>query len=93
MSEFTDEIDSSVVICPYCKDEYEPEGEDFNEESRIEECGNCGSKYYLNQQVTYDNCTQLDCEINGDSHKWESSELSNGNHDFCSVCDKCRPIE
>ena len=89
-TQYENEIDSCNVICPYCKAAYEPDGETFSEDPRIEECDECGKQYHLHDSWTIDHHTSPDCEINGEQHKWEARQLTKGPHDFCSVCDKCR---
>lgn len=89
-TKYEDQIDSNNVICPYCKYEYQAENEDFSEDTRVEKCEECGKKYHLHDSWSVDHHTRPDCEINGDQHKWEARQLTQGPHDFCSVCDNCR---
>ena len=89
MSEFEDQIDGCNVICPYCKSEYQPEAEDFSEDSREEECHDCGKKFYAYDSLTVDHHSRPDCELNGEQHKWEPYLFRDGrSHDYCTVCDK-----
>ena len=46
------ESDDCNVICPYCKEEYQAEAEDFSEEEREEECFSCGKTYLLYQSFS-----------------------------------------
>ena len=93
MSQYEEEMDGNNIICPYCRHEYQPEGEDFGEDERIEECEDCGSKFYHHDEVTYEHHTRPDCEINGEDHKWYTIVLRSGDkHDFCEVCGIIRPL-
>ena len=84
MSEFYDMSDDSEVICPYCGHVYEPEAEDFYEDSRVETCDGCGKSYHLSQYVSVTNETVPDCEINGEVHDFEAVEACT--HRFCVTC-------
>lgn len=90
MSKYEDQVDSYNVICPYCKCEWQAESGDFSEDTRVEECPECGKKYHLHDSCTVDHYTRPDCELNGEVHKWETRQLTKGPHDFCSICDNCR---
>jgi len=90
MSDYDEELDSSNVICPYCKHEYQPEPEDFDEDESVEECSNCHKKFHHHDEITYDYHTRPDCELNDEEHKWELNEHTN--HDFCEVCGIIRPF-
>ena len=37
--------DDLNIICPYCGDEYQAEGEDYSEDEIEETCDNCGKEY------------------------------------------------
>lgn len=94
MSKYEDQTDSNDVICPYCKYEYQPESEDFSEDPRAEVCEECGMVYDVHQSFTVSHQTSPDCELNGKEHKWEMIKLKSGSeHEFCTVCDKCRPFK
>ena len=45
------QMDSCMVICPYCLAEYQAEAESYDEDEREEECGGCGRKYILFDEV------------------------------------------
>ena len=90
MSKYQDQFDDSVVVCPYCNHQYQPEAEDFNEEERIQECMNCEKKFHHQDEISYTHSTRPDCEINGEAHVWELVESCN--HDFCAVCDTIKPL-
>lgn len=89
---YNDEIDSSDCICPYCGYRYQVESEDFSEDGRVEECGECGKKFHHSQSFSVDTCTEPDCKLNGDEHAWVAVDLQECMHDFCSMCGKCRPF-
>lgn len=98
MSEFNepyqDQIDSSNVICPYCKSEYQPECEDFDERPRDQECSDCGKTYRLYQSFSVDHHTEPDCELNQEQHDYKMHQLGNGKkHRFCEKCGKCEPYK
>lgn len=92
-SVYEDQQDDNVVICPYCETQYQPESEDYDEDTRAEECEDCGKKFYLRQSFSVTHHTRPDCELNGFDHQFERVTLSNGKAaDFCTICDKCRSI-
>ena len=92
MSKYYDQIDSSNVICPYCKSEYQPECEDYDESPSEQECEECRKKYMLYQSYNVDHHADPDCEINGQEHKYSMHTLGNGKeHAFCDECGKCKP--
>ena len=91
MSEFVDQVDGSVMICPYCGESYQPETEDYSEDECVEECGNCHKKYHSCQSFSVDHCSEPDCSLNGEKHKWESYVFDDGHStDFCSICGQIR---
>ena len=91
MSEVEYTINDDEMECPYCGAKYQPEGEDYSEDERVEECGECGKKYKACQCFTVDHRAEPDCELNGESHQWKPEPLGDGRfHDFCSICGKCR---
>jgi hypothetical protein len=93
-SKYEDQADDNIVICPYCMAEYQPESEDFDEDTRAEECEDCGKKFYLHQSFSVTHHTRPDCELNGDTHQFERVKLTDGREaDFCTVCDRCRSIK
>jgi len=90
MAKFDTQMDSVNAICPYCEASYQVESEDYSEDSRAEECGNCGKKYLIYQSFSVDTITKPNCEINGDEHDFELVELTGGGAYFCTVCDECK---
>ena len=91
MSDFDDVCDDNDVQCPYCGNKYQPEGETFSEDERIEACDECGKSYHLCQSFSVTHQTRPDCEINGAQHNYELVNLRNGgSHPFCTVCGKCQ---
>jgi len=93
-AKYTDKVDSCNAVCPYCGDSWQVESEDYlmEDDERDVECDGCGKKFYLSQNYSIDHHSTPDCELNGMKHTWEPVKLNNGKvHDFCSVCDKCKP--
>jgi len=92
-SKYTDELDDCEMICPYCGNKYQPEGEDYSEDCREEECEECGKTYHAHQSFSVTHHATPDCELNGEQHEWQAVSLGagKGTHDFCATCDKCRP--
>jgi len=93
MSKFDETLNDDVVECPYCGYKYQPESEDYDEDTREEECQECSKKYYLSQSFSVTHHANPDCEINELEHNYETVKLNNGGqHDFCTVCGKCKPL-
>ncbi|MCK5613690.1 hypothetical protein KAR91_68125 [Candidatus Pacearchaeota archaeon] len=92
MSKFEDTMNNYDVECPYCHYTYYPEGEENDEERRIEECQNCDKRFYRHDEITVDHHTSPDCELNGEQHDYQPCELNDGSfHHFCETCEKCMP--
>jgi hypothetical protein len=90
-SKYEQQRDDDWSQCPYCGNKWEVESCSYSEDSRVEECGECGKKYHLHQVFTVEHVSTPDCELNGESHLWEPRSLGGGRtHPFCSVCDKCK---
>lgn len=88
-AQFGSQMDSDNVICPYCKHEYQPEAEDYSEDTREEECSECEKKYWVYQSFSVDHHAKPDCELNGEQHKWDVIPR-HPEHQSCDVCDKWR---
>jgi len=89
MSEYDETIDSVNRICPYCGGKYQPEGEDFSEDRREEECDYCNKKYWAYDSFTIDHWAEPDCELNDLNHQMDRVLMKNGHtHEFCIVCGK-----
>lgn len=92
MTTFTETINDNEVECPYCHNTYQPEASDYTEETHIEECEECGKKYYTHQIYSVYHKTQPDCELNGGEHNYQMIPIGSGmSHPFCTICDKCQP--
>lgn len=89
-AKFQADRDDSVVRCPYCKYDYQPESEDYSEDTREDECSECGKKFWLHQVFTVDHCVNPDCELNGEQHQWDTVSESHADYESCGVCDKWR---
>lgn len=87
---YEETMDSCNRICPYCGCSYQVESEDYSEDTREEECEECGKKYHSSDMFSVDHFARPDCVLNGDDHKWEPLPITGGHHDFCSVCRECR---
>ena len=71
MTELIEEqVDDCHAICPYCKEQWAVEMEDYSEDRRIEECFGCDKKFYLEEQFSVEHVTSPDCELNGEEHVW-----------------------
>jgi hypothetical protein len=92
VSKFDDTANDDVVECPYCGHTYQPEPEDYDDDEREEDCGECGKKYYLSQSYSVTHHARSDCTLNGVEHDYQVVDLNNGKqHSFCTVCGKCQP--
>lgn len=90
MSKYENQFDSINAICPYCKNEYQVESEDYSESIRVEECDECGKKYHIYQELSVEHNTEPDCRINGEKHNYEHYK---GNYYICNVCGKMERLE
>ena len=84
------ESSDANVICPYCKHEYQPEAEDYSEDTREEECSQCGKKYHVWQVFSVDHHAKPDCELNGEQHQWDIVSKRRPDYQSCGVCNKWR---
>ncbi len=87
--QFDSHIDDDHVVCPYCKSTYQPESEDYSEDTREEECSECGKKFYLHQCFSVDHRTRPDCELNGSEHEWDTVH-NHPDNQSCGICNKWR---
>ena len=89
---FDEQSDDSEMICPYCKEAYQPEGEDYDDSGHIAECDDCGKKYHARQDFSVTHIATPDCELNGEEHQYSMHSLGGGReHPFCDKCSKCKP--
>ena len=79
--------------CPYCRYSYPVEAEDYSEDKIEEECEVCQKSFWAYDVISVTHWSEMDCELNGEEHKWRSESLGDKHHDFCSVCGKYRPNE
>ncbi len=102
-SKYTEQVDSNECICPYCKSSYQVESEDYSTGARVETCEECGMKFALEQDYEVTHTTTPNCELNDADHDWQPRPLATAHlvmvagvaireHDFCAVCDKCKPF-
>jgi hypothetical protein len=91
MSKYEEQYDHNNSICPYCKNRYQVEGEDYSEDIHDIECSECGKKYYLYQSFSVTHHTTPCCELNKEQHQFERIVFKDGKEaDFCMICDKCQ---
>lgn len=86
---FRTHSDSGEIICPYCQHRFQPEAEDYSEDSREHECSECEKKFWMYQVFSVDHYSKPDCELNGERHKWELVHRHPASQS-CVVCDKWR---
>ena len=90
MSQYEEQCDDNKAICPYCEHSYQVEAEDYDENSREEECEECGKVYWIEQWFSVTTNTKPDCNLNGESHKWELMSFADGDSAFfCATCHAC----
>lgn len=89
MSKYEATINDPVRVCPYCGSEHQPEAEDYSEDERIEECGDCGKKYYAHDIFSVEHAARPDCELNGEQHEWEEKPKY-PDYKFCEKCGRCK---
>ncbi len=85
MSDYDTTVDQQNMVCPYCKKaDFQPEGEDYSEDSEVHQCGHCDMYYYGRQFFTIDHRAEPDCDLNNTSHTWKYYEHCDA--EFCTVC-------
>jgi len=93
-AQFRSASDDGLVICPYCKHSYQPESEDYSEDTREQECSECEKKFWLHQNFSVSHVVKPDCELNGEQHKWDfvtrHRDPQSRDYQSCDVCDKWR---
>ncbi len=92
MGKYEDTMDDTDMICPYCGYKYQVESEDYSEDCRIEECDECGKKYHAYDNFSVSHHAKPDCGLNETEHDWQPQTITEGTHDFCNICNKCKPI-
>jgi len=80
-------LDTCLRICPYCGYKYQVETEDISQIRRIEECEECGKKFYSYDEIEFTHYATPDCELNGEKHKWIQSSKYNWYWE-CKICGK-----
>ncbi len=90
-AEYTNNNDG--MECPYCGHLHHVESESYDDNEHIEECDNCGKKFYAAEEFSVAHVARPDCNINDMDHDWHPFKLTDGSyHDFCESCGKCRSI-
>jgi hypothetical protein len=84
------QMDDANVICPYCKYTYQPEAEDYSEDSREQECSECSKKFHLYQSFSVSHHTKPDCELNGEQHDWDLVSEHTKDWQSCGNCNRWR---
>lgn len=85
-----DRIDTTAQ-CPYCEAEQHTKGENYSEEARIEECGECGMRFWQNEVFTTEYATSGDCKLNDLEHDWEPLNPE-GDHPEYRHCRRCEAV-
>ena len=83
MSKYEETSDTCNRKCPYCGDEYQVEAEDYDEDVREEECGECGKKFYACDEFSIEHTAKPDCDLNNDPHDWQPCTA---NYLKCDAC-------
>ncbi len=92
MSKFETIYHNSMVKCPYCGYEYQPEAEDYDEEEQVDTCVECGAKFYVHQVFSVDHVMTPNCELNGKQHDYQMVSVGGHKYPFCAICGKCKPL-
>ncbi len=90
--EITDTFNSDGLECPYCGYVNHVEGEDYSENTRVEECSECEKKFHGRQSFSVDHLADPDCELNGEAHEWKQAVHVDGKTGASAVfyrCSKC----
>jgi len=79
--EYTDEI-----VCPYCGDITSDSCEYDDNDGEIE-CEECGKTFRYSRNISVDYCSNKDCELNKEEHKWRLVQV-HPSFDYveCTVC-------
>lgn len=83
-SDFSLKINDNDVECPYCGSKHQLEGEDFSEDRVIEECDDCGKKFFRYSTIRTDVRCEPDCGLNGQEH---ADHPDGDGYRSCSTCD------
>ena len=88
MSDYDDTLSSGDWVCPYCGSQQHVESEEYSEDSRVEECDECGMNYHAYESFEVDHHAVPDCDLNKIDHKWM---VSTRNSEFyhCEICGRC----
>ena len=88
MSKFKDQIDSCMIICPYCHVSWQMEGEDYDHfvDGAVETCHECEKKFAVELYFDTTITSRPSCELNGEEHVLRES--TQPNYQICSVCDR-----
>ena len=88
MSEYDEQMNGNDLICPYCEESYQLEGEDYMTDQEVEEeCDNCGMKYIRIVEMAVTITATPDCLLNGNKHDFIAT-LPGSAYQECRVCGK-----
>ena len=96
MSEFDEQHDDCLVVCPYCESAYQVDTENFLNEGdyEIESCDECGKNYVRETNYSVTHVARPSCEANKLQCQWETHDLRSGKQaDFCKVCGRIKPLD
>lgn len=89
MSEYEETLgDHSERECPYCGHSHHVEGEDYNEDERVEVCEVCERSYWAFESFTVDHHARPDCELNNEKHDYQPVGPKHPDMFRCETCDK-----
>lgn len=81
MSQYIETMDGDGRICPYCGYNYQVESENYSNYVRIEECDECGKKFYSYDSFSVTHYAIPNCELNGLEHSYKDGS-------YCLICGK-----
>jgi hypothetical protein len=94
MSKYKDEYSDNNRICPYCEYTYQVEGEDYSEDEKVEECGECGKKFHAYESFYVAHHSVPDCALNGQAHDWDAPVNAHGRKFVhCKTCEQCEILK
>jgi len=85
---YSRQYDDTRVICPYCKYEYQPEPDSYDEDVVMEVCDNCSKKFFRADNISVDHQTIPNCTLNGEKHQYTLGLHSNPDFGYwvCTTC-------
>ena len=89
MSMYEEQCDNNDSICPYCGNRFQVECEDYEESKQVEECEECGKKYFLRTVFDVKHESFPDCLLNSELHRYIWIDTKHGGYHLCTVCGRC----